>query len=282
MGVVVIGPFVLSAAHAAAVAGIIVFLVAAAILAHKIDRRFDNWASLTVAAGIIAARLGHVAAYWSAFAHQPLRILAVWQGGFAGLWAIPAILPVTLWRLPGRRLRLWSVVPLGAGLLVWGIIFRLLAIAAGAPSPVMVLSRLEGPPLNLAAPLARPRIINLWASWCPPCRREMPMLVRAAAAHPGIDILFADQGEGRIAVASFAHRLHIPADRVLLDPAGALGRYYGSRGLPTTLFIGRDGRLRTMQVGEIAPETLAAAMARLARIKSGPAPMPNEKNLQRD
>jgi hypothetical protein len=55
----------------------------------------------------------------------------------------------------------------------------------------------------------------------------------------------------------------MPRGHVLLDPVGALGQAYKSSGLPTTLFIGADGRLRAMRVGELSPEALAAEIDRL-------------------
>jgi thiol-disulfide isomerase/thioredoxin len=264
MGAVIIGPFALPADRAAALLGIVVFLVAAGFLAHRIDRRFDTWASLVVAAGLISARIGHVVAYWPAFAPDPWRALAVWQGGFSALWALPAAAAVTLWRLRDLRSRLWSALPLGAGLIAWAAALHALAMAAAAiPAPPLLLARLNGPPLDFAVPVGKPRIVNLWATWCPPCRREMPRLVKAAAAHPGIDFLFADQGEAKQAVAAYADRFHMPRGHVLLDPVGALGQAYKSSGLPTTLFIGADGRLRAMRVGELSPEALAAEIDRL-------------------
>src|SRR3546814_20828824 len=98
--------------------------------------------------------------------------------------------------MPGQTLRLWSLLPLALGLVVWNTTLQLAGAAAGQAPPEISLEQLEGPPIALAANSGKPRVVNLWATWCPPCRREMPVLAEAARDAEDVEFLFVNQGEG--------------------------------------------------------------------------------------
>src|SRR3546814_2530180 len=84
-------------------------------------------------------------------------------------------------------------------------------------------------PENLAG---KPFAINLWATWCPPCRRELPMLADVAA-NSDIPILLANQGENRQAVADYLFASEISPRSVVLDTEMALMGAAGNGVLPT-------------------------------------------------
>jgi hypothetical protein len=92
----------------------------------------------------------------------------------------------------------------------------------------------------------------------------MPMLAAAQKAMPHIRFVFADQGEATAAVQRYLQRERLSLDHVLIDPNMDLSKWYGARGYPTTLFIGADGLLRDIQIGELSQGTLAARLARIA------------------
>ena len=94
-------------------------------------------------------------------------------------------------------------------------------------------------------------IVNFWARWCTPCREEIPELVRARDAHPGVDIVGIDIGEEPAAVREFM-RAYEMNYRVLIAPEGielliALGNAHAN--LPYTLAVDRRGRITGRRLG---------------------------------
>jgi thiol-disulfide isomerase/thioredoxin len=111
--------------------------------------------------------------------------------------------------------------------------------------PDFVFLTTDGTERRVADFAGRGLVINLWATWCPPCVAEMPALDRlhAMLAPDAIEVLAlsSDRG-GAMQVAPFYERVGLRNLAILLDPAGRAGRAMGARGLPTTIIVGRDGR----------------------------------------
>ncbi|MXQ14159.1 redoxin domain-containing protein [Microvirga makkahensis] len=116
---------------------------------------------------------------------------------------------------------------------------------------------------SLTAFAGKPVVVSLWASGCPSCRREMPMMAEAAAAPKDVTYLFVDQGERRAAIEAYLASQNLMLPNLLLDSRQDVARHYAMPGLPGTLSIGADGKLRSTHVGEISREALAAAISRL-------------------
>ena len=134
----------------------------------------------------------------------------------------------------------------------------------GTPgAPPLALPDIDGKTLDLSTLRGRLVLVNFWATWCPPCRREMPALAQAEKAHPNVRFLFVNQGEGEAGVRAFLQSQGLALDHVLFDEAMAVPRHYGTAGIPVTLFLHADGRLAKAHMGEIAPEQIATEIARL-------------------
>lgn len=215
---------------------------------------------LVVAAALLGARLAYVARFADLYGAAPLSILDIRDGGFsqaAGLLAGLAAAALLAWRRRSRALALLAGA--GAGAAVFGLA-ALAALAMPAPAvrlPQMNLARLDGGTLDLPRLAGKRVVVNLWASWCGPCRREMPVLRQAQLAHPDITFLFVNQGESPAAIRHYLGANGIALDNILLDPQSAMGRALGSRALPTTFFFDSKGVLTERRLGELSAATLS-------------------------
>lgn len=127
----------------------------------------------------------------------------------------------------------------------------------GHPAPDFSLETLLGEDLTLSGLRGTPVVLNFWATWCPPCRAELPELAAASARLAGqVAIIGVNQAEARADVQAFAAGLSLPFP-VPLDESADVSRTYRVRSLPTTFFIDRQGIVRQVQIGPITEATLA-------------------------
>ena len=138
----------------------------------------------------------------------------------------------------------------------------LLKQGEAAPDFAMVLD--DGRYLRLSDLQGKPVVLNFWATWCGPCRLEMPELVKAADANDDLVVLAADVQEAHSPVADFAaeFKMNLP---IVLDKDGKVRGLYRVPGLPTTYFIDKTGKIASVVVGPLTPQVLAD---RLAEIQS--------------
>ncbi|WP_173931768.1 TlpA disulfide reductase family protein [Chelativorans sp. Marseille-P2723] len=263
MNAVSLGPLVLAADRFAVTLGVVTFILVTGIITSRIDDRFHVWSWWVLLGGIAAARLGHVAQHWRNFVGEPLRIFALWEGGFSWVAALAAVALSVFLVLRSARLRLWAMLPLALGLMVWNTAWQLTGGTQAIALPASAYRTLSDDTYSLTAAPGKPMVINLWATWCPPCRREMPMMADVARSTEGAEFVFANQGEGRDAIERYLTENGISLDHVLLDSFGELARHYGAPGLPATLFIGTDGVLRHAHLGEISREALQSRISGL-------------------
>lgn len=215
------------------------------------------WQSM--AAGFVVARLAYVWQFREQYFASPLAIMDIRDGGWspvAGAAAMALFALVRQWRRPQVRDALWS--GLAAGAVVWGLGALAFSIAAGDRQklPALALVSLQGEPVNLSSFAGKPVVVNLWATWCPPCVREMPVLQQAQAAHPEIHFVFVNVREPRERVHGWLQARQLPLRNVLLDSPGEVAAQFGAPGLPTTLFFDAGGALVATRVGELSSATL--------------------------
>ena len=87
----------------------------------------------------------------------------------------------------------------------------------------------------------KPMVVNLWATWCPPCIREMPLLAKAQERYSDIHFVFINQGEQGETVTGFLRNSDLTLSNVLLDSDGQVAKVTASMALPSTLFYNAAG-----------------------------------------
>jgi len=134
----------------------------------------------------------------------------------------------------------------------------------GKPAPNFAFRYPDGTTYTLADFKGRPVIVNFWATWCPPCRREMPGLVKAYEAHKdeGLMILEVDVAEPAEAVAQFVQEYNMTMP-VILDQRQEVTRLYRTDSFPTSFFIDKDGIIQLRWVGYLPEEQLALNLKKI-------------------
>ena len=138
--------------------------------------------------GLVAARLAFVWQWREQYFDLPLGILDIRDGGWEPIAGVVAALLFGLQRAhrqAGLRKPVLAAAVTTGMVLLLGSIATLLMSSSAVPLPPLTLSSLEGRPVSLAGFTGKPTVVNLWATWCPPCRREMPVLQQAQADPPG-------------------------------------------------------------------------------------------------
>ncbi len=126
---------------------------------------------------------------------------------------------------------------------------------ADFPAPPFTLQSTTGEQFDLAALKGKVVLVNFWATWCPPCRAEMPAIDQLYRTNreAGLVVLGINQGEDQAAVQSFAGQFNLSFP-ILLDPNGAVNARYNVSALPTTFIIDRKGIIHDLVIGPVTRE----------------------------
>lgn len=263
-----LGPFAVQTSHLLLLAASLVAAGVGHLLGRAQKIGIGNTLVDMVWAALLAARLTFIALWFDVYRSAPWSMLDIRDGGFnpwAGLLAAIAVALWRGWRQPVlRRPLLWGLT---AGVLAWGALFGVMEVfdKASRPGlPTAALTTLAGASTDLASiAKGKPLVVNLWASWCPPCRREMPVLATAQQRESDVTFVFANQGEDSAAAQRYLSVGGLRLSNVVLDPETALGRAIGSSALPTTLFYDGSGQLVDSHLGELSAASLASKLNRL-------------------
>jgi thiol-disulfide isomerase/thioredoxin len=270
MGTVAIGPMAFSVDVLAVLAAILLATTVGNRVASVRGVRAESLLWMAIACALLAARAAHVLRYSDAYLGHPSSILDVRDGGWmawAGVVAGVTAAAWLGWRRPAQRAALAAGA--AAGIALW---LGVALIASLQPKlqigiPAVELTNLRGEPMQLQAFGGKPLVVNLWASWCSPCRREMPLLRDAQVRHADVNFVFANQMESAATVRRYLETSHIDLDNVLLDQHSALSSAIGSQALPTTLFFDARGRLIERRLGELSAASLAQRLAGIAEVR---------------
>lgn len=218
-----------------------------------------------LATAILVSRIAFVAVWFDAYRNTPWAVLDIRDGGFIPWVGMIAALLVAVWRGWNREaVRKPLILGLAAGALAWEAMFGAIVMMNNTALPDVPLTTLSGTPIDLSRLAGgKPMVVNLWASWCPPCRREMPVLAAAQKNDREARFVFVDQGEDGTTARNFLNAARLDLDNVLLDPSAGFGREVGSMALPITLFYDASGRLVDTHLGELSVAALADKLNRL-------------------
>ncbi|MCK6566235.1 MAG: alkyl hydroperoxide reductase [Chloroflexi bacterium] len=170
---------------------------------------------------------------------------------------------------PGR---LFALIVIGFGFLALGVAFMFkpggfvpaptrdfstIPVEVNLPAPTLFLASLDGSPVSLSDYSGDVILVNLWATWCPPCREEMPALLAFYEKYrsEGFILIAIDQGETSEEVVPFVAEFGLSLP-VWLDPSSEAGRAFNTMNLPSSYVIDRSGRIRLMWVGGISKSNL--------------------------
>ena len=137
-------------------------------------------------------------------------------------------------------------------------------VEVGRPAPAFNLESLDGEQVALSDHLGEVVVVNFWATWCPPCRAEMPGIEQVYQAHQddGVVVLAINGQEEPALVKSFIDEKGFTFP-VLLDSGAEALRAYNARSFPMTVIVDRDGVVQYKQVGPITPAQLESLLAPL-------------------
>lgn len=273
-----IGPLVFPTELAVLIVAGLVAIVAARLINRRQDEaaRLSTvlWRALII--GLLVARLAFVWRYRNSYLPDPINILDIRDGGWngmAGLAAAWVYAAAVVLRGHAPRAALLGALALASATWVGGSRWLAPTPQAYPELTDIFVHNMHGAMADLSDFRGKPTVINLWASWCPPCRREMPAFAAAQAANPDINFVFLNQAEAKPEVTQFL-KDHAPTLRnVLIDPGAHAAREFSNRGLPATLFVDAQGRVIDVRVGELSAASLAqrveatrAASARAADV----------------
>ncbi|MCT8468706.1 TlpA family protein disulfide reductase [Chromohalobacter canadensis] len=263
---VAIGPLALSLGQLLLVFALAVAIVTGALVGRRRRIGVSDTLFTLVFVALLGARLVFIVRYWGSY-DSLWAMLDIRDRGFdpwGGLATALVYCGWRLWRAPFQRRAL--CIALLAGGISWGI--AAVTVSQLSPTdgtlPDTRLMTLDGTTVDLLALHDnQPLVVNLWASWCPPCRREMPLLTDTQQRRDDVTFVFVNQGEARQVIRRYLDNESLDLNNVLRDETLALGEHVGVKAMPTTLFYDADGRLVDTHFGELSQATLTHALSRL-------------------
>ena len=251
----VLGPLVLEWGRLAFLIGVMVFLTA---LGRAKDQKLERIGTMAVILAVVAARLGFVFEQRQAFAAGNwLEVFDVRSGGFSWPWALVALVPFAWLRTTKQFGRLASATVIAVIAAALPFLFKPTSSRISVSNDLQLTS-LEGT-VSTWGNLPKPVLVNVWATWCGPCRAEMPLL--AEYTKRGAKIVFLNAGESADAVRNYlkSEKLEVP---VMLDSNGIRDQLQVV-GLPTTFIIGKEGQVLERRMGPLDRGGLEVLLSRL-------------------
>ncbi|WP_166422945.1 TlpA disulfide reductase family protein [Paraglaciecola sp. 20A4] len=264
---ITLGSFALPVSPIILLFSLIVGLIVIAILGKKQSISVSDSLISIVIYSLIVGRVVFVIKFFESY-DSIWQILDIRDRGFDTFSSVISgviFLIVQLKRKPEQR----NILISGAATTL--ILFTLTQAVINAGNeqsalPNLSFSTTEGVDVNLHhVSNQNITIVNLWASWCGPCRREMPVLAAAEKRFPEVKFIMLNQREPASTVSKFLADINQTFNYVLLDTKGDVATMMGAHGLPMTLFYDKHGNMVSSHFGEVSAASLQAAIENLTK-----------------
>jgi cytochrome c biogenesis protein CcmG, thiol:disulfide interchange protein DsbE len=251
-----IGALVLEWSRLSFVLGVFAFMF---LIEQTRDTRLKQLVLPVLLTYVVAGRLGYALEHFNSVS---LELFDPRKGALSWYWGVTGALIVVIWKI--RK----SIIPMVSRALLAGLISvapLLLKPVNNITKPIpetISLQRLnaDGALENVQfSALKRPMLLNVWATWCGPCRSEMPLL--ASAAKNGAQIVFVNASENSSAIQKYLQSENLQISS-LMD-GGGFQRELQVIGLPTTVLIGKNSEILERKFGALDAATLAELLEKM-------------------
>ncbi|WP_010111479.1 TlpA disulfide reductase family protein [Acinetobacter sp. P8-3-8] len=213
------------------------------------------WTAILI--GLLCARIGFVLLNLDAYLQHPIEIIKIQDKGFNFYLGLLAASLWIFWKNRAIKRRfLIILLSIFTTITLLGTAIHKQVLLQYQQFPKVSLTSLQQQKVELVQFIGKPTVINLWASWCPPCRREMPVLDQAQKTYPNVQFVFINQFEDAATVHAYLQQHTLKLRWVLLDPHGSTAQKTAMYGLPSTLFFNAQGQLVDSHMGEITHAAL--------------------------
>ena len=265
MTAVTVGPLALPLSPLLLLISVLIGLLVAALVGRKYKVSVTDPLLTVLLGSLLFGRLVFVARFADSY-DSLWQMLDIRDRGFDIVASLLAAVLILVWLLWRRRQQRQALL---AGVLTVTMLFGAFSsvIYVGrqqAALPAISFQQLDGDSVNLAELAAgQLTVVNLWATWCPPCRREMPVLQQAEQQYSDVRFVLLNQREHPEIVQQYLQQTGLQFNHVLLDRQGELATQLGAHGLPVTLYFDTDGRLLKSHMGELSAASLAQSLQQM-------------------
>ncbi|MGR3978256.1 TlpA family protein disulfide reductase [Acinetobacter sp. 1207_04] len=213
------------------------------------------WNAVLIA--LLSARVSFILFHLDSYLAHPMEIIKIQDKGFHLYTGIVVAFAWIIWKNKPLSKKFLAILLLSFSMLNLGGFALLDQVQMKYQQyPDFNLQTLNQQPIALSQFTGKPTVINLWATWCPPCRREMPVLLEAQKNHPDVEFVLINQGEDATTIEKYLQNHAQGLSNVLLDPQGQTAEKTGMFGLPSTLFFDAQGKLIASHMGELTHASL--------------------------
>lgn len=206
--------------------------------------------------GVLAARLSYITLWWADYWQSPMAMFALADGGYIPYVGIIAGAVYLGFKNNHRQ---WRMVVISLAVLGSAAFYISEQYQKSMPQSNYAIAETRFDALQLGTgerqliqQQGKITVVNLWATWCPPCRREMPQFQLAEQQLPQVNFIMLNQGENAETITAFLLKQGLSFEQVWLDTHSYAMDAMQAKALPTTLFINAKGELVYQHLGELS------------------------------